>query len=76
MNLGIESETMEFKRSTAELEKAVDNIASMLNKHGHGTVYFGVAPGGDVVGQAVSASTPASGKPAGFLCFIYPILID
>lgn len=57
MNLGIESETMEFKRSTAELEKAVDNIASMLNKHGHGTVYFGVAPGGDVVGQAVSAST-------------------
>lgn len=43
MNLGIESETIEFKKSTAELEKAVDNIASMLNKHGHGTVYFGVA---------------------------------
>lgn len=57
MNLGIESETIEFKKSTAELEKAVDNIASMLNKHGHGTVYFGVAPNGDVTGQVVSAST-------------------
>lgn len=57
VNLGIESETIEFKKSTAELEKAVDNIASMLNKHGHGTVYFGVAPNGDVTGQAVSAST-------------------
>ena len=36
MNLGIESETLEFKKSTGEIEKAVDNIASMLNKHGHG----------------------------------------
>ena len=35
MNLGIESETLEFKKSTGEIEKAVDNIASMLNKHGH-----------------------------------------
>jgi len=36
MNLGIESETLEFKKSTGEIEKAVNNIASMLNKHGHG----------------------------------------
>ena len=35
MNLGIESETLEFKKTTGELEKAVDDIASMLNKHGH-----------------------------------------
>ena len=31
MNLGIESETLEFKKTTGELDKAVDNIASMLN---------------------------------------------
>ncbi len=57
MNLGIESETLEFKKSTAEIEKAVNNIASMLNKHGHGTVLFGVSPDGLVVGQQVSASS-------------------
>ena len=57
MNLGIESETLEFKKSTAEADRAMDNIASMLNKHGHGTVYFGVAPDGEVTGQQVSASS-------------------
>ena len=57
MNLGIESETLEFKKTTGELDKAMDNVASMLNKHGHGTLYFGVTPGGEVVGQKVSAST-------------------
>ena len=57
MNLGIESETLEFKKTTAELEKAVDDIASMLNKHGHGTLYFGVSPTGEVLGQQISASS-------------------
>ena len=57
MNLGIESETLEFKKTTAELDKAVCNIASMLNKHGQGTVYFGVAPNGDVIGQQINASS-------------------
>ena len=44
MNLGIESEILEFKKTTGEINKAVDNIASMLNKHGHGTLFFGVSP--------------------------------
>ena len=57
MNLGIESETLEFKKTTAEVDKAMDNVASMLNKHGHGTVFFGVAPDGEVTGQTVSANT-------------------
>ncbi len=57
MNLGIESETLEFKKSTGEIEKTVDNIASMLNKHGHGTLFFGVAPDGNVTGQQISASS-------------------
>lgn len=57
MNLGIESETIEFKKTTGEVDKAMDNIASMLNKHGHGTLYFGVSPNGDVTGQQISASS-------------------
>ena len=57
MNLGIESETLEFKKTTGEVDKAMDNIASMLNKHGHGTLYFGVSPNGDVTGQQISASS-------------------
>ena len=57
MNLGIESETLEFKKTTGEVDKAMDNIASMLNKHGHGTLYFGVSPNGEVVGQQISASS-------------------
>ena len=57
MNLGTESETLEFKKTTAELDKAVCNIASMLNKHGHGTAYFGVAPDGNVIGQQINASS-------------------
>ena len=57
MNLGIESETLEFKKTTGEVDKAMDNIASMLNKHGHGTLYFGVSPNGEVTGQQISASS-------------------
>lgn len=57
MNLGIESETLEFKKTTGEIDRAMDNIASMLNKHGHGTLYFGVSPDGEVTGQQVSASS-------------------
>ena len=57
MNLGIESETVEFKKTTGEIDKAMDNIASMLNKHGHGTLYFGVSPNGNITGQQISASS-------------------
>ena len=57
MNLGIESETLEFKKSTGKMEKAMNNIASMLNRHGHGTLFFGVAPDGKVIGLQISASS-------------------
>ncbi|MBQ8707808.1 MAG: putative DNA binding domain-containing protein [Succinivibrionaceae bacterium] len=57
MNLGLESETLEFKKTTGELDRAMDNLASMLNKHGHGTLYFGVSPNGDVTGQNISSSS-------------------
>lgn len=57
MNLGKESEIVEFKKTTAEIEKAMSNISSMLNKHGYGTLYFGISPNGDVTGQTISSNT-------------------
>lgn len=44
MNLGRETETLEFKKSTSELKEGVISIASMLNKHQKGELYFGVIP--------------------------------
>ena len=57
MNLGTENEILEFKKSTSELKVSMDDICSMLNKHCKGSLYFGVKPNGDVVGQIVSVST-------------------
>lgn len=57
MNLGKESETLEFKNTTGELRKVMDDICAILNKHGKGVLYFGVKPNGDVCGQTVSASS-------------------
>lgn len=51
MNIGTENETLEFKKSTSELTEGVISLAAMLNKHGEGTVYFGVKNNGDVIGQ-------------------------
>ncbi len=52
-----ETETVEFKRSTSEVKKAVVSIAAMLNKHGRGELYFGVKNDGTVVGQEVTEKT-------------------
>ena len=57
MNLGKESETLEFKKTTGELKEVMVSIVSILNKHGVGTLYFGVKPNGDVTGQDVSESS-------------------
>ena len=51
MNLGIESETIEFKKSTSEINDGVVSLSAMLNKHGEGTVYFGIKNNGDIIGQ-------------------------
>ena len=51
MNLGIESETVEFKKSTSEINDGVVSLSAMLNKHGEGTVYFGIKNNGDIIGQ-------------------------
>lgn len=57
MNLGKETETLEFKKTTGEIKEAMVSISSILNKHGIGTLYFGVKPNGDVIGQDVSESS-------------------
>ena len=57
MNLGKETETLEFKKTTGEMKEAMVSISSILNKHGIGTLYFGVKPSGDVIGQEVSESS-------------------
>jgi len=57
INIGKETELIEFKKSTGELKAAVISIASILNKHGSGELYFGVKNNGDVIGQEISEST-------------------
>ncbi len=52
-----ESETIEFKTSTAELKEAVISISATLNKHGKGMLYFGIKDDGMVVGQMVGKET-------------------
>lgn len=57
MNLGHETERIEFKKSTSELKEATVSVAAILNKHGRGELFFGVLPNGDVCGQDVAEST-------------------
>lgn len=51
-----ESETLEFKRSTAELKRAGETLCAFLNGEG-GKVLIGVAPDGKLVGQDVADIT-------------------
>lgn len=57
MTFGYETETTEFKKSTGELKEAIISLSSMLNKHSHGTVYFGVRNDGTIVGQKIGDRT-------------------
>ena len=49
MNIGRESELIEFKKSTSETKEGIVSIASILNKHGQGKIFFGVKDNGDVI---------------------------
>ena len=64
MKLDFENETVEYKKSTGELKEGVISLSSMLNKHGIGTLYFGVNNKGEVVGQNISETT----------CFFHTII--
>ncbi len=52
-----ESETLEFKKTTAQLKEAVISICAMLNKHNVGIVYFGIKDDGSVFGQDIGRKT-------------------
>jgi len=53
---GGESNTVELKKSTAQLRRAVETLCGMLNGNG-GKVLIGVTPGGRIVGQEISDKT-------------------
>ncbi|MCQ2914198.1 MAG: putative DNA binding domain-containing protein [Alphaproteobacteria bacterium] len=57
MNLGKETEFVEFKASTSQTSRALEALATMLNKHGKGKVYFGVEDNGNIVGQDIGNKT-------------------
>lgn len=57
MKLPVETETLEYKKTTGELREACVSIASILNKHGAGVLYFGVRKDGVAIGQDVSEET-------------------
>ena len=46
-----------FDGETGELKEGVISIASILNKHDSGDLYFGVKNNGDVIGQEISDTT-------------------
>lgn len=57
VNFGREDELKEYKKSTSELNEGLISIGAMLNKEGHGKVFFGIKNNGDVVGQQISENT-------------------
>lgn len=52
-----ETDEVEFKKTTAELKEGVISLASMLNNHGHGVLYFGVKNDGTIFGQQIGKNT-------------------
>jgi ATP-dependent DNA helicase RecG len=52
-----ESERLEFKRSTAELDRALRTVCGMLNSVVTGHVVFGVTNAGHITGQPVGDTT-------------------
>lgn len=57
MNFGMETELIEFKKTTGELKEGIVSLASMLNRNGKGTLYFGVRNDGEVLGQQIGDRT-------------------
>ena len=52
-----EDEVTELKKTTGELKQAIISIASILNKHQSGKLYFGIKDNGEVIGQDISLKT-------------------
>ena len=52
-----EDEFNEFKKTTGELNEAMVSISAILNKHGHGTIYFGLKNNGSPFPFTINDST-------------------
>lgn len=52
-NFGIETESLEFKSSTSQMNRAIESLAAMLNKNGKGEVLFGVDDSGSPISQSI-----------------------
>ena len=52
-----ESETLELKKSLAELKEGLISMFAILNKHGAGALWFGVAPNGQAFGLQATDKT-------------------
>ena len=46
----IENETIELKKSLAQLKEGVISLSAMLNKHNKGVLYFGINDDGKIFG--------------------------
>lgn len=52
-----EDEFTEFKKTTGELNEAMVSISAILNKHGEGTIYFGIKNDGTPYPFSINDST-------------------
>ena len=52
-----ESETVELKKSLAELKEGIVSVTAILNKHGMGELWFGVKHDGTAAGLDVGEKT-------------------
>lgn len=57
MNIGKESEKIEFKESLSELDAGLKSISSMLNRNKEATLFFGVKDNGDIIGIDIAKDT-------------------
>ncbi len=52
-----ESEIIEFKKTLAELKQGLISLVAMLNKHGRGELWFGIAPNAQATGLEITEKT-------------------
>lgn len=57
MNLGFETEKIEFKESLSQISRGLESLVAMLNKNGKGILYFGVKDNGDIIGITIGNKT-------------------
>lgn len=57
VNIGPETEQIEYKKTIGEIKEAVMSIVAILNKHQEGELYFGVRNDGTVLGQEINDET-------------------